>query len=207
MGDVKKNGRYIYYRCTHYKQKCPDKYIRQEKLQEQFAELVQAFTVTDEQYQWMVDGLKRTNTMKDQEVAERRQHLNAEISRLNNRLSQLYEDKLDGVISTGFYQTKAKEAQERLADLQVQLERVQTAGQNQMALGLQILEFAKDAYPLFSRVDASEQAKLLKIVFSNSSLKDGKLTATYKKPFDVLAERGKSGGNYPRSDSNARHAP
>jgi site-specific DNA recombinase len=202
VGDSKQQGRYTYYRCTHHKQKCPDKYIREEKLQEQFAELVRAFTPTEEQYQWMVDGLKRVNALKDQEVADRREHLNIEISRLNNRLSQLYEDKLDGVIDAAFYQKKAKEGRERLADLQEQMERVQTAGENQMALGLQILEFAKDAYPLFSRMIPSEQAKLLKIVFSKCCLKDGKLTPTYKKPFDVLAEGTKKEDNYPQGNSN-----
>src|SRR5689334_6194518 len=118
----------------------------------------------------MVAGLKEINAVKDQELADRRDHLNAEISRLNNRLSQLYEDKLDGVIDAAFYAKKAKEGQERLADLQEQLERLQAASENQMALGLQILEFAKDAYPLFSQVDAVEKAKLLRIVLSKCCL-------------------------------------
>jgi site-specific DNA recombinase len=202
IGDIKQKGRYIYYRCTHYKQKCPDKYIREEKLQEQFAEMVRAFTPTEGQYQWMMDGLKRANALKDQEVAERREHLNAEISRINNRLSQLYEDKLDGVIDSVFYQKKAKAGRERLTDLQTQLERVQAAGENQMALGLTILEFAKDAYPLFSRMVPYEQAKMLRIVLSKCCLKDGELTATYKKPFDVLVEGAKSKHNYPQGNSN-----
>jgi site-specific DNA recombinase len=207
VADIKKGGRYIYYRCTHYKRKCPDKYIRQEKLQEQFTEFVRAFSVTEEQHQWMVDGLKRANSLKDQEVAERREYLNTEISRWNNRLSQLYEDKLDGLIDAALYQKKAKEGQERLELLNAQLERVQTAGENQMKLGFTILEIAKDAYPEFLKRNVQEQAQYLKIVLSNCTLKDGKLTPTYKKPFDVLAEGDKNEGNYPRSDSNARHAP
>jgi site-specific DNA recombinase len=58
IGDSKQQGRYIYYRCTHFKQKCPDKYIREEKLAEQFEPMVRSFTVTEEQYQWMVAGSK-----------------------------------------------------------------------------------------------------------------------------------------------------
>jgi site-specific DNA recombinase len=204
VGDIKQQGRYIYYRCSHFKQKCPDKYIREEKLAEQFADMVRAFTVTPDQYQWMVDGLKEINTVKDQELMDRRDFLNAEISRLNNRLSQLYEDKLDGVIDAAFYAKKAKEGQERLSDLQEQLARLQEASESQMDLGLLILEFAKDAYPLFSQVDATEKAKLLKIVLSKCCLKDGKLTPTYKKPFDVLAEGAQSKHNYPQGNSNPR---
>jgi site-specific DNA recombinase len=202
VGDIKQQGRYIYYRCTHYKQKCPDKYVREEVLQKEFASLIQALKPTDEQYQWMVEGLKTINATKDQEVVDRREYLNAEIARLNNRLSQLYEDKLDGVIDAEFYQKKAQEGRERLATIQEQLEQLQSASDKQMALGLQILEFAKDAYPLFLQMEAPEQAKLLKIVLSKSILKDGKLSAVYSKPFDVLAQNTQNEGKYPQGNSN-----
>lgn len=204
VGDIKQKGRYIYYRCTHYKQKCPDKYIREEKLAEQFAEMVKAFTVSEDQYRWMVQGLKDMNAMKDQELADRREYLTGEINRLNNRLSQLYEDKLDGVITAAFYQKKAKEGQARLDECQEELTRLQNAGQKQMELGLLILEFAKNAYPLFSRMPAIEQSRLLRIVLSKCELKDGKLTPTYKKPFDVLAEGANFERWYPQGNSNPR---
>jgi site-specific DNA recombinase len=103
-----------------------------------------------------------------------------------------------------FYKKKAQEGHERLQDLQVQLARVQAAGESQMELGLQILEFAKDASPLFSRMPAPDQSKLLRIVLSKCELKDGKLTPTYKKPFDVLAEGAVLKENYPQGNSNPR---
>lgn len=202
VGDVKQKGRYIYYRCTHFKQKCPDKYIREEKLQKQFAEMAQAFSVDENQYQWMVKGLKQINATKDEEVESRTESITREIQRLNNRLSQLYEDKLDGVIEVSFYQKKAKEGKARLQDLEEQLSRLNNAGQKQMELGLQILEFAKDAYPVFSRVSAIEQSKLLRIILSKCELKDGKLTPTYKKPFNVLAENPRNKKIYPQGNSN-----
>lgn len=202
VGDIKQKGRYVYYRCTHFKQKCPDRYIREEKLLEQFTEVVRAFTVTNDQYQWMVEGLKSTNAMKDREILDRKTSLNDETQRINNRLSQLYEDKLDGIIDKDFYQKKANEGQARLKDLQEQSNRLDHAGKKQMELGLQILEFAKDAYPLFSQMPAIEQAKMLKIVLSKCELKDGKLTPTYKKPFDVLAEGTAFENWYPQGNSN-----
>lgn len=191
-GDIKAKGRYIYYRCTHYKQKCPDKYIREEKLQTAFLDIIQGLTIDDTQYQWMVDGLKQVNATKDQEIAERRDVLTSEISRLNGRLSELYEDKLDGLIDATFYQRKAQEGKERLVRLEEQLAAVGKAGETQMTLGLQILEFAKSAHSVFVQMPAIEQARLLRIVLSKCELKGGKLTPTYNKPFDVMAEGGKS---------------
>jgi hypothetical protein len=188
VGDVKQGGRYVYYRCSHFKQKCPDKYIREEKLQEQFVEMVQSITVREEQFQWMVQTLKSINEDKDRLVEERRHYLLSELSRIQSRLSQLYEDKLDGLIKPEFYLKKAKEGQEKQDSLELQLQRLGEASKKQMALGLQILEFAQNASELFSQLPVYEQARFLKIVLSKCELKDKKLTPTYKKPFDVLAE-------------------
>jgi site-specific DNA recombinase len=203
-GDIKQKGKYIYYRCTHHKQKCPDKYIREEALQSQFTGLVEAFTVDDEQYRWMVEGLKEINAFKDQEVEDRTMHITKELSRLNGRLSQLYEDKLDGLITKEFYQKKFEEGQSKVQDLEASLLRLNMANEKQMELGLTILEFAKDAYSVFIQMNPQEQGKFLRIVFSKCDLKEGKLSPTYKKPFDVLAKGAQNKSNYPQGNSNPR---
>ena len=46
VGDIKKE-KYIYYRCNHFTQKCPDPYLRQEKLIEQFVDLIASVSTTD----------------------------------------------------------------------------------------------------------------------------------------------------------------
>ena len=38
----KKKGRYVYYHCTGHKGKCPEKYVREEVLAEQFGEALKA---------------------------------------------------------------------------------------------------------------------------------------------------------------------
>jgi site-specific DNA recombinase len=166
--------------------------------------MVQAFTVDDEQYKWMVEGLKEINASKDREVADRTVAITKEIQRLNGRLSQLYEDKLDGLITKDFYQKKFEEGQSKIQDMEASLLSLNMANEKQMELGLTILEFAKDAYSVFKQMDATEQGKFLRIVFSKCDLKDGKLSPTYKKPFDVLVKNAKIKRDYPQGNSNPR---
>jgi site-specific DNA recombinase len=200
--DIKQNGRYVYYRCTHYKEKCPDGYVREEVLKEQFNEMVKSLTIDKPLYIWMVESLKEINAEKDHEVAERLDSLTAETKRLNERLSQLYEDKLDGVIDAQLYKKKSQEGKERLQVIEEQLARLTQANDKQMELGLMILEFAKNAYTLFSQVDSTEQAKLLRILLSKCELKAGKLYPVYNKPFDVLSEKPNFAKWYPQGNSN-----
>jgi hypothetical protein len=44
VGEVKK-GRYIYYHCSGYKGKCPEPYVREEVLSEQFSALLERAAV------------------------------------------------------------------------------------------------------------------------------------------------------------------
>jgi len=101
VGEIKKQ-RYVYYRCTGYRQRCPEPYTREEVLSqlvvEHLGELVIPKPVTD----WL------RATLSQSDVAERRAReqslarVQAEHDRLAARLDAMYLDKLDGRISAAF---------------------------------------------------------------------------------------------------------
>jgi len=47
VGEIKK-GRYVYYHCTGYKQKCGEPYVREEVLKAKFSHLLGKATVRGE---------------------------------------------------------------------------------------------------------------------------------------------------------------
>jgi hypothetical protein len=59
--------------------------------------------------------------------------------------------------------------------------------------GSKIIELAKNAHNLFIRQDSTEQARLLKTLLSNCTFDRGSVSATYSKPFDLLAEGNETG--------------
>ena len=54
--------------------------------------------------------------------------------------------------------------------------------------GVQILELAQNAQRLFERQEPRQKRRLLNFVLSNCSWADGEMTATFRQPFDLLAE-------------------
>ena len=54
--------------------------------------------------------------------------------------------------------------------------------------GIQILELARNAQQLFERQEPREKRRLLNFVLSNCSWDDGEVVATFRQPFDLLAE-------------------
>ena len=102
-------------------------------------------------------------------------------------MSQAYEDKLDGKIDEQMWadlHTKYKTQQEAL---ERQRSAHLTADRTYLQQGVQILELANKAYDLYVRQPHDERAKLLQFLLLNSTLKDGNLCPTYRKPFDMLA--------------------
>ena len=73
------------------------------------------------------------------------------------------------------------------------MERHDTASEAYEAAGLQILELAQTAYSSYVAKNPQEQARLVKTLVSNSTFDRGSLSPTYIKPFDVLANGGKTG--------------
>ena len=54
--------------------------------------------------------------------------------------------------------------------------------------GVQILELARSAQRLFARQESREKRRLLNFVLSNCTWDDGEIVATFRQPFDLLAE-------------------
>ena len=68
--------------------------------------------------------------------------------------------------------------------------------------GIQILALANKAYDLYLKQPHEERTKLLQFLLLNSTLKDGNLCVTYRKPFNMLANGVSHQQRRPQGDLN-----
>ena len=202
-----KKGKYIYYHCTKYhgKATCDNDYIRQEALDEKLAETLAAIQLPDEVAEWMVANLKR-HLGEANDVQERvKADLQRRITRLKTRLEEAYIDKLEGNITSEFWEEKSKEWQAELTNLQVQLR--QERANDPLAIldnAKSTIELSQNAHVQYFRKDWGEKRRVLQRVLSNCTYYHKNLYPVYKKPFDILAEGTKSGDWWRRGESNPR---
>ena len=187
VGEIKK-GKYVYYHCSGYKGKCPEPYVREEVLEERFGEILDQLTFDEDVMDWVRDALRQSHADERREHDAAIERLQAEYGRLQNRLDTMYVDKLDGRIAAAFYERMAADwraEQNRCLRL---IEQHQTANESYMDEGVKVLELARNARRLFDKQEPREKRRLLNFLVSNCSWKDGRLTATLRQPFDLLAE-------------------
>lgn len=103
----------------------------------------------------------------------------------------MYVDKLDGRIDAVMYDRMASEWRKEQARCLQEIGWHQTAEQSYMDEGVALLTIAKDSQRLFDKRPAADKRRLLNFVLSNSTWRDGELTATFREPFDIIAEMSK----------------
>jgi site-specific DNA recombinase len=185
VGEIKK-GRYIYYHCTGFKGKCPEPYMREEVLEGHFADLLKGLILDDEIMGWITEALRQSHEDERRFHEEAMTRLQAEYTRLQNRIEAMYVDKLDGRVDTVFFDRKATEWRAEQSRLLRAIEEHQAANQTYLEEGIRLLELGRRAHELFEKQEPREKRRLLDFVLSNCIWKDGELQATFRQPFDLI---------------------
>lgn len=210
-----KKGRYVYYHCTGQKGKCPEKYVREEVLAEQFGEALKAIKIEDDVLEWLVTALKSSHEDKKKYHDEVIASLQRDYARLQHRLDQMYVDKLDGKVPLDFYDKKSAEWRYEQAEIHRKMEKHDNADDAYMDEGIKILELSNRAWELYQKQEMTEKRELLNFVFSNSTWACGKLSPTYRKPFDLISEmvefqkeeEARTGTKFDKNASNKNWLP
>jgi site-specific DNA recombinase len=187
VGEVKKQ-RYVYYHCTGYKGKCPEPYIREEVLEEQFAGLLGQLSFDDEVLDWVRSALRESHADEKREHEAAIARLQAEYDRLQNRIHAMYVDKLDGHVDGAFFERMSAEWRAEQDHCRSEIERHQSSDQSYLEEGVRLLELARSAQRLFGNQEPREKRRLLNFLVSNCSWKNGELAASLRQPFDLLVE-------------------
>jgi hypothetical protein len=108
--------------------------------------------------------------------------------RLGDRINAMYLDKLDGRVNRAFFDKMSAEWREEQNRCLREIERHESAEQSYMNEGVQILELAQNARRLFEQQQPREKRRLLNFVLSNCTWEDGEVVATFRQPFDLLAQ-------------------
>jgi site-specific DNA recombinase len=162
--------------------------VREEALETQFTELLGRLKFDDEVLEWVREALHASHADQRREHEEAIERLKAEHKRLQARIDGMYIDKLDGKIGDDFFNRMAREWREAHSRCLADIERHQSAEQSYMSEGVQLLELARNAQRLFAKQESREKRRLLNFLLSNCTWEDGEVVATFRQPFDLLAE-------------------
>ena len=157
-------------------------------LEKQFTELLGLLKFDDEVLEWVHDALHASHADERREHEEAIKRLQTEHKRLQDRIHAMYVDKLDGLVDAAFFDKMSIQWREEQNRCQLEIDRHQNADKSYLDEGVQLLELARNAQRLFAKQEPREKRRLLNFVLSNCSWEDGEVVATFRQPFDLLAQ-------------------
>ena len=186
LGGQRQKGRYVYYHCSGAKGKCPEPYVREEVLDEQFAEHLRKLRLAEEQRKWLLWALGQTHREEQAAHQEAVNRLRQQEDSLERRIHTLYEDRLDGRISAEEYDRRAADARVEQGRIRRAIERQQNADRGFLEMGIQLIELAHGSEEAFWKKSPMGRRQLLKSVVLNCSWKEGKLDLAFREPIDAM---------------------
>ena len=184
MGEIKKE-RYVYYHCTGYRRKCPERYTREEALTNGFAERLRELVISPEILAWLEDELVTGDLTEQAALDQAQKRYQAELDRLERRLDTLYEDRLDGRIDRYRYDQKAAEIQDNQQRIRTKLSECRATLPPAKA-AVNLLALTSKAADLFRAQPGAEQRKLLRLVIGDAIWQAGELRMSFQAPFEQL---------------------
>lgn len=204
VSEIKK-GKYIYYHCTwgKGKDKCNQlKYIPQAKIEEQIIEALQKIKITTGQKEWIKKAIIVIDKKQQEHSSNKITQYQADIKKKKDQLHKIYNDKLEGLIDDEFWieqHNKLKVQIERYKSLIDAFDKAEIKSMEEMSGTLELLESLVE---LYLEEDDEQKKKIVKSVLSNLTLKDGKLSYDYVKPFDLFAKGLSCHQDWSVGDSN-----
>ena len=182
-----KKKKYIYYHYTNSKRNCSKIYVREEKLEKQVIAYLGEIRLPDDFLPLVAKALKESADDVESYRKKRKIELDALSESYHKKLRILYDDRLDGRISTSFFDDMTEQLKLELSEVEQKVHNLTQANHNHIEEGIQIIELARNATMTYSRANMSQKRTLLKFLLSNFSFEDGKLTPEWRKPFDLLS--------------------
>ena len=220
MGERKKE-KYTYYHCSGYSgggkvSPCGRKYVREEVIEQQFVEILGRLRIDSGVFEKICEALRASHSDIRQERDEAIRGLQADYNKLQNRIDAMYTDKLDGKVNDDYFIRVSRQWRKQQARILDEISAHQNSDESCMDDGIRLLQLGTNAHSVLGRQDDFGKRGLLKLLLWNFIWDDGKVSATFRRPFDILAqtkiavegmtaEKAQNENWLPGPDSNQRH--
>lgn len=177
----------IYGHCNHYKNCTQKKWVKEYEIEDQIKDAFIEFQINNKRLsEWIKKALKESHRDVIEYHKKALKKLRKQESILENRLEQLYNDKLDQIIDLDTYKRKFKQFSEERKTIATSINEHIDADTAYIQLGANIYDLSQIALDLYIKANEEEKRELISLVFDTLTLDEGVLSASPREPFKIL---------------------
>ncbi len=176
-------GKYTYYSCTNYRGKCKRLYVPEKVLLEPIYDTLKRLELPQAGIDYVVKGLRKATEAEQDFYRQAIANLQAEYNKIDDRISKMFDEKMDSSITPEMYDRKLKEYKEKQADIAQQIAEHSKADENHYLIAARILDISKRAFSIFESSEPNEKRQFLNFILQNCRLKQKTPMFTLKPVF------------------------
>ncbi len=184
------NAVYEYYHCTKKKKDIPclQKPVKPQDIDSQVALILESIQIHPDFRDWSLKFLKEYRGAENNLNDDVKRNLQRELDRVNERLSNLLNLKLDGLLNDEEFLLKKKEISEQEQNVKSQILGYENDRNDWYKKAEEAINFAFNARKEFEKANDFKKRELLTKVGSNFFLNDGILCYNLQKPFFLFRD-------------------
>lgn len=188
VGDLKK-GKYLYYRCSHHRGPCDERYLREEELEMLLRRRVrEQVALRPAAVEMLREAAERVAGSGGQDADTERQALQRQAATADRRLAALLDLRLEGSVSEGEYAQKRAELVLARARAQEGLRTFELPGMDPREAVSRYVSFFEASDAVFDRGEDTDIRELLRIVGSNYRIGGRDVHFEPVEPFTMAAQ-------------------
>lgn len=180
------SGTYIYYHCTNYHRNCKKIYVPEDDITKHIKGILKNIKLPEEDLDKLVKALKKHEENKNHYHKNQLKSLRVEYNKLDYKKSVMYNDRLEGRLSTDEYDKLSNEVKEKQNQILHDLQRCQQANNSYYITAERILKLANKAEDIFKGSEVEEKRELLKMILHNPELDGENFSYRLKTPYNLL---------------------
>jgi len=183
----------IYGHCNHYRDCTQQTWAKEEEVEEQLLSRFESLEIKNKRIaNWIGKALKESHKDEIEYHTSTQNDLKTQYDRVQKRLDRLYDDRLDEKISEDFYNRKFKQYSEEKENTTQAIQRHSQANTKYYQLGINIYELSQKAKQIYLKAKkkklTDKQRQLVRFVFANLTLDEGKVDYEYTPAFKLLSD-------------------
>lgn len=208
-----KSGEYEYYRCHRPCPECPKdckRIIKREVIDKAVIEALETLNITKEQLKNLKEDVKNILHYQADYDEKRKIQIEGDIKKLKNRINQLYDDKLDGIISESTYLDKKLTWENKLENLTLEYTALTKTNIELIRRFEKMFELSENLTQRYLEKSVDKKREILKILCSNFFYEGSELRIELESAFTALiklALNDKWAGNGIRTHVYRNHNP
>ena len=203
-----KKGKYVYYSCTNAKKICKREYIPEAKLLKPIYKVFEAFAgLPAETHKDLVEDLRKLHESEKYFNKQQIARIQAEYSRVQNRIDKLLDLHLDESITSQEYTKKLHTLKRKQGTLTIELDEHSKGDYEFHVTVNRVLSLTTRMKDIFDSSEIKEKREIVSYLLQNPKMDKKQITFELKKPFNVVLEFSLAAKRAATSDPSAQEYP